>query len=393
MKKLIILLLLGLSAPLSAQTIEKIALCRKVENLEPVDLATQFQKGERAYCWLKIANAPKGSFLLLDWYWDGKLQHATRLDLEYSGMRTFGFKTLDHAGQWKVSVRTPDQQVLYELAMDVAGEETPPATAGGTGNGTVVLNPAGTLVTISGSNAGATAGGATARAPWPQGPQQSRLLLPTDYDASKAYPIVVVLPFEDGPASALYSAYLKDMTGFPDDGSSGPNAGFQALMDHVSPMRPFLLLLPGHDATPYDWGNLPALAERCEARIQTDLQEIGQRLPLGRVVLCGYSNGADLAWIMQLRQPRRFAGALLMGSQCGYMEAGALPAMAELGTRIFFFNGLGESPQRKQALVWARWQLDKTGVDYRYAEVPGYGHDAMPLGELYKAIDFLLGGQ
>ncbi len=423
--KLLATILLCVSAfSVQAQTIEKFAVCRNVVKLDPIEPANHFDKGAKAYCWMKLSGVKPGSHLFLDWYWEGRLMHASKLDLPYASMRTYGYKTMTKNGGWKVAVRTPDKKILFEYEFK-AGEGVDPLTAPPVqanpqptpgGVSVIVLNPPGKVPqrpeNIGEAYPEKPQNGGQANMEVQQEPKltftspseranqyvkdpitaQSRLLLPANYDPSIEYPLVVFLPFTGGTASNLYSNYLWELTQQVDSREGGFQESYQQWLNKVSPNQPFLLLLPEGRGSAEDHssdGFSEAIA-RYEQRLFTDIEQIRKEKAIDRVFLSGYSLGGDLSWALLLRNPTYFDGALVMGSRCGYAAPEHFPVLAGRGVKVCFFIGSDEKEVRLQGSKWAKWQLEKVGGETNLMVGEGLGHAAVPAQELAKALGFIL---
>ena len=52
----------------SAQVIEQGLICSNVVDLKPIKPKVNFEQGQKAYCWLKVTEAPVGGKIIIDWY-------------------------------------------------------------------------------------------------------------------------------------------------------------------------------------------------------------------------------------------------------------------------------------------------------------------------------------
>ncbi len=102
-----------------AQVIEKVVLCETVKNLEPINPKTSFKKNQKAYCWIRVSEAEVGGQILVEWYYKDALQHTARLDLKYSRMRTYAYKTLHAEGEWRVDIKKQDSTLLQSIKFGV----------------------------------------------------------------------------------------------------------------------------------------------------------------------------------------------------------------------------------------------------------------------------------
>ncbi len=108
-----------------------------------------------------------------------------------------------------------------------------------------------------------------------------------------------------------------------------------------------------------------------------------------RVVLAGFSQGANVALGVGLRHPRRFAGLLPVA---GHYDPSRMPAATRGGPRIYLLTGSRDP--RVDSFRAAERQLAGAGLDVRLRIVPGVGHSYPQRvdHELGKALEFLLPG-
>ncbi|OGT94909.1 MAG: hypothetical protein A2083_07335 [Gemmatimonadetes bacterium GWC2_71_9] len=230
--------------------------------------------------------------------------------------------------------------------------------------------------------------------------QESAIILPATYDPTRSHPIVILLPFTSGNAGRLLSGYVSQAVRDA-GGASSDVSGIDALLDRFYPggagreELAFILACGfGHAedyATEDAWS---ATIVRCEDEILADLgvHAAHYSLDTTRVVLAGYSMGGDLAWALTLRNPRRFLGAIVMGSRASYRTAAArMAALATRDARITFTLGDHEEEVRLSGARAAAALLERHGVAHRHVLVPGSGHDPAPLTEFGQALRFVLG--
>lgn len=410
--------LFGFSFQSAAQKIDKFSLCENVVKLNPIKPAEQFPKGARAYCWLRVSDAQPNSHIYMDWYWEGKLMHATKIDLPYASMRTYGYKTLTKNGRWKVAIRSADNEVLFEYPFR-AGIGIDPAVPEPDNNAVnvIILNAKEIEENQASRNRieDATPSTPEKSGVAPQQPVQapavrvqtagqrvsqyvenplltrSRLLLPANYDPSVAYPLVIILPFEGGSSNNLYSSYLRDITQHIDDGQqSGPNQAYTELVNRVSPGKPFMLLLPAGVGQAVEGADFEKEVTRYEQRIFTDIERLKQSQRVGNIILAGYSLGADISWALLLRNPTYFNAALLMSSQFNYVLPDRLPILGQQQVRCYVYSGENEEDDRQIGIDWAKWQLEKLNVPHQFVVGQGLGRAALPPEALPSALQFLL---
>ena len=106
-----------------------------------------------------------------------------------------------------------------------------------------------------------------------------------------------------------------------------------------------------------------------------------------RVVLAGFSQGANVALAVGMKHPDRFAGLLPVA---GWWEADRMPVPAAGGPRVYLLTGARDP--RVESFREARRALAGAGLAVRLRVIPGLGH-AYPTSatrELGRGLDFLL---
>lgn len=203
---------------------------------------------------------------------------------------------------------------------------------------------------------------------------------------------LVVLPagYEKGtPIGALIGLHGKE-SGPRDFGDADE---YQALATQlglafvgVSGTRP---IGPAH----FVWAEDPAADA---ARVLKALEEVAERVTLapGKVVLIGFSQGAQVALEVAARNPDRFAGAIAFspGAEGGSKLASVQPgeALAPLGFVVL--AGAGEEPEVVQLAAADRDELTRLGARVQHREHPGQEEHALPpdfadkLGEWYAFV-------
>lgn len=116
-----IVLLIG--SKVCGQKIVEFAICKHVEELQPVSITNHFLPGERAYAWMKVEGAQLNSQIMIDWYAEDQLTHTSKLTIKTEPtMRTYAYKTLYSKGIWKVIVRKKDNTILKEANITVGDD-------------------------------------------------------------------------------------------------------------------------------------------------------------------------------------------------------------------------------------------------------------------------------
>jgi len=206
----------------------------------------------------------------------------------------------------------------------------------------------------------------------------SRVLIP-DGKAKGLRPVLILLPFTGGGAQQLMEWNYA---------SSLP-----ALMQETG----LLVVIPQGDGSADDYATgaaWTATLDRFTRDVAADADELVRKHggDPRRILLGGYSMGGDLAWALVMREPARYAGAVVMGSRASYRAKGALETFASRGGRLAFFMGSGESDARLAGVTAAIAELDRARVPYRSLSSQG-GHDPAPAGLFDQALRFLLGAE
>jgi pimeloyl-ACP methyl ester carboxylesterase len=196
-----------------------------------------------------------------------------------------------------------------------------------------------------------------------------RVLLPEDYDDSRRYPVVVLLPASNGSAEALLRYYPA-----PPD---------------------VIVLVAAGVGTPADYASGASWSrtiERYERQLRADLAALrsARRVDTTRVVLAGFSMGGDLAWALALRNPRLVGGAVVMASRASYRgRPEDLRALARRGARFYFTMGEEEDRAREAGAKAAGRLLDGEGMAYVYRRIEG-GHVRAPADVFAEAVEYVL---
>ena len=103
-------------------TVARIAICRAVEDREPVDEGTRFPADVgRLYCFTKITGAGGETSVTHVWYHGEQERARVALRVGAAAWRTWSSKRLWHTwtGDWRVVVEDADGAVLTEQAFTV----------------------------------------------------------------------------------------------------------------------------------------------------------------------------------------------------------------------------------------------------------------------------------
>ncbi len=233
-------------------------------------------------------------------------------------------------------------------------------------------------------------------------PEAGLVVLPPDYDSSRAYPVVVLLPPTGNTADALLQIYLSDVgLGRLHDQPADRQLG--ALWPSLVPLQDsgrgrldFIVVMARGHGSASDYGSPTAWArtiERYERRVLSDLRSLtlARRVDTTRIVVAGFSMGGDLAWALALRNPGVLHGAIVMASRATYRPSpDDLRAMVRTGARFFLTMGEGDEGIRRRLARAAAADLERWGVVYRFRMIPDVRHAPAPLSIFSEALEFVL---
>lgn len=214
-----------------------------------------------------------------------------------------------------------------------------------------------------------------------------RLFVPPGYDTSRAWPVVVLLPYTFGTAGNLYRGYAREAGGEYADimrqFAAGGGSGFLTIVAAGTGS-------PGDYATGEAWS---ATILRYDSAVAADVRTASRshRIDTTRIVLAGFSLGGDLSWAIVNRQPMRYAGALVMGSRASYRgRATAMSDLARRGTRVAIAMADGEAEARLTGARAAVQALNTAGVAHRLELFPAAGHAPAPLALFTTLLTWIL---
>ena len=144
-------------------------------------------------------------------------------------------------------------------------------------------------------------------------------------------------------------------------------------------------LRPGPGGQGFSW----TFRDEAEWWVLRAIEKVGELHPVDpeKVILAGFSQGANVALGVGLKHPDRFAGLLPVAGQ---YDADRMPAPSGDAPRVYLL--MGSRDPRADSFRVAERQLVEAGLEVRLRMVPGVGHsyprDATT--ELRKALAFLL---
>ncbi|MEX2443169.1 MAG: hypothetical protein WD492_06180 [Alkalispirochaeta sp.] len=183
--------------------------------------------------------------------------------------------------------------------------------------------------------------------------RRAEVVLPLRYNRTTEYPVFVVLP-PTGLEASRVAQYLG-----------------------LDPERQeeFILIFPAGRPTRDEY--LPdflTFVEWYEERVLSELDSVLENYSADpdRVYLGGYSLGGDLSWALSVRNPERFAGAVIAGSRTSHpVEPEALEMLRTRGFRGSFLIGDREDPARYDGINRSRAAFADAGIEHQYREYSG----------------------
>ncbi len=185
--------------------------------------------------------------------------------------------------------------------------------------------------------------------------EEAGILLPTSYDSSRRYPLLVWLPYTGGSATDFFRKH-----------------------EAFLPLEDVVVLLP--QGIPVSTDYLPNFLNYVgwyEERLLADIARVRERYNIDgtRIAIGGFSLGGDLSWALINRNPKLFSGAVMAGTRASYPTSQA--GLKELKAKNFlasFFIGSAEDPNRYAGIGRAAKALENAGISTYYEEIPGGRH-------------------
>jgi dienelactone hydrolase len=223
-------------------------------------------------------------------------------------------------------------------------------------------------------------------------PQYARVYLPSNYDASKKWPLVVDL-HGFNPANPVYWRWWSADSRHNDEGESGKQQGVIYLAPH------------GRGNVQYmGFADSDVLRGIAEAKRLLSVDD-------NRVYLTGNSMGGWGAWNVSTRHPELFAAIAPVFGGVDYHSTLSEEELAKLSPMARFFNEKASSWSMGESLIntpiyvhhgdmdeavnvdWSRWGvrlLQRWGYDVQYREYPGKVHEALTTDNGPMHIDWFL---
>ncbi len=208
-------------------------------------------------------------------------------------------------------------------------------------------------------------------------PDGTTVILPPGYDASRAYPALVLMPYTDRTALHMFNWGIYDAY-------------------HRRGENSFVIIMPPGQGSSANWSGTgwESLVNEYGAYIQQDLEPVAAKYNVdpNRMVIGGFSLGGDLSWTLSLRNPAIFSGAIVMGSMSNHRDAQNAQTLAARNFRYFMV--MGGYDGNRSSMYSALDSLDQQNIDYHYEEVSNAGHGDLPEqmeNDLFlSAMDYVL---
>ncbi len=115
-------------------TVGSAAICRDVQEREPIDSGNSFPPGVgRLYCFTRVNGAAEPTHVTHVWFHDDKEVHRMELNVDGPTWRTWTYKTIppEWTGAWRVDIEDADGVIIYSLPFTIAAETPADEPSGG----------------------------------------------------------------------------------------------------------------------------------------------------------------------------------------------------------------------------------------------------------------------
>lgn len=222
----------------------------------------------------------------------------------------------------------------------------------------------------------------------------SVVLLPPDYDPSRMYAALVLMPYTGGSSIDFFNKYLREAN----ISAGSQQAQFAEFLEiykaEYGQDKSFVLILThGVGGTEHHSASgFGACVQQYEKRLQRDLPYFTKKYNLdpSKIFIGGVSLGGDLSWALSVLHPEMFQGAIVTGSRCSFPPGQAVSAWERKDYFFFMVMGMNEAPERLSGMSYARKLLSAGGVRHIYREMPFLEHDRAPLWLWMEAIETTL---
>jgi hypothetical protein len=240
------------------------------------------------------------------------------------------------------------------------------------------------------------------------------VVLPPDYDAGKAYPLLIdlddnlpdryIIAAMDGVFNLPPDQQAKAIQDFQTVSSGTPAQQFQWWLETMFPgnaakTNAFILARINADGIPRDYrtaAGFSAVIEGYERKVLAALTTLTttRRVDASKVYLSGFSIGGDVAWAVVLRNPTKLRGAILQSSRASYRASTAVySSLASGKARFAVVIGDKDDASRIKGARDASALLKSVKVPSVFCLTPGGTHKPAPLDVYSSALSFILLGQ
>lgn len=223
---------------------------------------------------------------------------------------------------------------------------------------------------------------------------ESIILLPPDYDPSRTYPLLVLMPYTGGSSIDFFNKYMSEARARSENQEEQFAEFLEIYRTQFGSDRSFILMLTqgAGSRAHHSASGFAGCIHSYEERLDRDFKKFFAKYSIDRqrVFIGGVSLGGDLSWALSLRKPDWFQGAIVTGSRCSYPPENVLPRLASKHYSFFMVMGMDEAPERLSGIAHARKLLANAGVEHSYREMPYLEHDRAPLWLFMEAIEYVM---
>ena len=108
-------------------TVGPAAICRDVQEHEPIDIGDSFPPDVgRLYCFTRVNGAAEPTHVTHVWFHNDREVHRVELNVDGPTWRTWTYKTIppEWTGDWRVDIEDAEGVIIYSLPFRI-GAETP----------------------------------------------------------------------------------------------------------------------------------------------------------------------------------------------------------------------------------------------------------------------------
>lgn len=188
---------------------------------------------------------------------------------------------------------------------------------------------------------------------------QCRTSIPQNYDSTKTYPVIFVLP--------------------------GMGGGYPMLPAELNGQSFIIAEVQGTESLA---GGFDKTIERGQAAILPELARLKSKYSLdtNKIILAGFSLGGDVAFAIALKYPQVFKGIFIMSSR----STSRVKAETIKGLPVKFYFTVGGSDPRRKEVEQAKEFLTKAGISTAMDVIPKMSHMPPPDNFIVRGLSFLL---